>query len=76
MPYYCLTAKFDLLTPPTNWKTSLFYIYAVLTLCKISKTSGVQILRYQRYGRTDRQMDGRVKLKIITKILHLKLVIM
>ena len=36
-----------------NRKTSLFYIYAVLTLCKISKTSGARILRYQRYGRTD-----------------------
>ena len=45
-------AKFDLLSPPAggqefffeNWKTSLFYNYAVLTLCKISKTSGAQIL--------------------------------
>ena len=36
-----------------NRKTSLFYIHAVLTLCKISKTSGARVLRYQRYGRTD-----------------------
>ena len=36
-----------------NRKTSLFYIYAVITLRKISKTSGARILRYQRYGRTD-----------------------
>ena len=39
-----------------NQKTSLFYSYAVLTLCKISKTSGVQILRYQHYRWTDKQM--------------------
>ena len=42
-----------------NRKTSLFYKYAALTLCKISKTSGARILRYQRYGRTDEQTDER-----------------
>ena len=43
-----------------NRKMSLFYIYTVLTLCKISKTSGSRILRYQRYGRT----NGRTKLNL------------
>ena len=38
-----------------NWKMSLFYIYAVLTLCKISKTSDARILRYQCCGWTDRR---------------------
>ena len=42
-----------------NWKTSFFYIYAVLTLCKISRNSGTRILRYQRYRWTDRRTDGR-----------------
>ena len=36
-----------------NRKTSLFYNYAVLTLRKISKTSGARILRYKHYGRTN-----------------------
>ena len=40
-----------------NWKTSLCYNYAVLTLCKISKTSGARILRYQRYGQMDERTD-------------------
>ena len=50
-------AKIDLLTPPTggeeffpkNPKSSLFYVYGVLTLCKKSEKSGAQILRYRRY---------------------------
>ena len=40
-----------------NRKTSLFYNYAVLTLCKKSKTSGARILRYQRYGRMDERTE-------------------
>ena len=40
-----------------NRKTSLFYIYAVLSLCKISNISGMRILRYQRYGQTDKRTD-------------------
>ena len=39
---------------------SLFYNYAVLTLCKISKLSGVRILRYQHYGETNERMDERM----------------
>ena len=37
-----------------NQKTSLFYTYAVLTLCNISKASGMWILRYQCYGQMDK----------------------
>ena len=38
-----------------NRKRSLFYNYAVVTFCKILKTSGTRILRYQRYRRTNRR---------------------
>ena len=63
--FWCAVRKQSLKSPVLgqtffkNRKTSLFYIYAVLTLCKISKTSGAWILRYQHYGLMDGPMNER-----------------